>query len=294
MSLRDQITQFAVDTRHRPHQYATAQQNAAIARKMIAAHVRAVPWQAVQSYVSPGDMKRIVERIKPADLSMRAPLPAEFYGDLVTSAQYNGDSDGIYESFVESVYPSLGAHYEDTSDMKLCRQKAVALYLAQATGADTRQVVHQLYPNSEDSDERERVYDAIIAYGPLKHERDTEEAVARELGTFIQNLSFPDIDAERVYIVEPVQQQRTEEDTKEVKTTKKPTSSSGIKWAKHVETTSENEQNEGVDQWKAKHALSALFPFEKAAKQLVIMYHAPELGSKHIADECLRWATTRP
>lgn len=276
--LKDEVTRFAVDTRHRPHQYETPHQVEALMHKMLASHIRAVPWKGVYLHVSPSDLNRVVARTAPLNIGMRAaPLPP-FYVALKDRASFiKPIADGIYHDFKQHVYPKLGPLYEDTDEMKQQRRNTIALYLAKATDADIRGVVKQLYPNDDQRHEKERVYDAVIDYGPLRHELDTDIAVSRELGAFITNLSFPEINSGDLYIVEPIHEKSPEEDPRDEITTVIPTPSA-INWATPTpkDTQKSLKENKSITEWKSKHALGANFPAKHVAKQMITMYYAPQ------------------
>jgi len=277
--VRDEVTRYALDTKHRPHQYETPQQISHVMRKMLASHIRAVPWNAVYLHVSPGDYHRVVQRIAPMDLGQRVPPPAEFYAQLphqVERSQSN-DKDGIYAAFCEHIYPELKkVPYERSPQAAEDQKKALAIFLSKATNGDTRRVINLLYPAEETRDERERVYDATINYGPLKHEHDSEEAVARELGYFVRTMHFPDVESGKLYIVEPTPE--IVEPVRDAPPLEKRMSSSPITWTpapKKDNTSAELDSNPSIQKWKELHALGATFPSHKAAKQMLAQYHAP-------------------
>ena len=255
-----EVARFAGDTRHRASHYETAEQSAMLIRKMLATHIRAVPWQGVYMHVSPDDFGRMKKRAEPLDLGARLAPPAEFYVDLANHVDTEWNQDGVYNDFVEKVNP--GEH-------------SIVLYLAKATDADTRRVVNQLY---SDGDQKERVYNAMVAYGPLKHKHDTEREVTREIGEFIRNLTFPKINCGEMYLMEPVESNHVETP---VNARDVPVSHT---WAKYPESNTRYKDNVSVAQWKTKHGLNPTFPSRKAAKQMITMYYAPDhshlLGSK--------------
>lgn len=282
-AIRDEVTRYAVDTKHRPHQYETADQVAHVMRKMIASHMRVVPWGAVYLHVSPGDYQRVVKRT-PFDLGQRVAPPAEFYAALPAHVERepSKQAEGIYEAFSEHIYPELRkSPYERSENAAKDQQKALALFISQATDGNTREVVNLLYPDDSAKRERERVYDAVVSYGPLKHEYDTDEAVAREMGYFLRSMYFPDVENGKLYIVEPLdnrEQEYTdamETEAARAKTATTTGSSSEIQWAvpDQERVVIPLDDNKSVQAWKTQHALSPMFSSEKAAKQMLTQYH---------------------
>ena len=276
--IRDEVTRYATDTRHRPHQYETPQQIAQVMRKMLASHIRVVPWGAVYLHVSPGDYQRIIKRSAPLELGTRVAPPAEFYAALPDHIERSSkENDGIYEAFCEHVYPELKKpSYERSYDTTKDEQRALAIFLSQATNGDTRQVINKLYP--DDKRERERVYDATIAYGPLKDKHDSNDAVAKELGYFLRSLYFPNVENGQLYIVEPLPTLTpTEKDAPQDDSLvqKEPSlTPSTVQWALPLREERSSPLG-ALKVWKEQHALSALFPFKKAAKQMITCYYAP-------------------
>ena len=266
------VTQFAVDTKHRPHQYETPQQTNEIARKMIAASVRVVPWGDVYKYVSPGDMKRIMRRIKPLDLGEMAPPLHNFYKDLSNVVIHNRDyeNESVLDAFEEKVYPQLGASYDDSEEEKSLRKNALVLFLARCANADVRSLVNSLYPNYEDKQERERVYDAIQEHEILDKD-DNPADVARDIGFLIRNLYFPTIEDGSLYLVEPIKYEAPKSiEHVEIESIPEPD------WKEEEDQEINLDENIDVKEWKRRHALDSRFSSKNVAKQILTMYYAPE------------------
>ena len=190
------VTDFAVTTKHRPHQYETPQQTNEIARKMLASSIRAVPWQDVYRFVSPGDMQRIVTRIKPLDLGTMCAPPAEYYLDLSQRVVHNRDTSraDVLDSFEEHVFPSIKKKDKNTP---------LALFLCKASNGDVRSLENSIWPGYENKKQREHIYDAIKSYGSKKHKDDSVAVVARFIGFIIRNIHFPEIEDGSIFMVEP-------------------------------------------------------------------------------------------
>ena len=265
--LRDEMERFAKDTRHRPRQYETEEQTAHVLRKMIAAHIRCVPWDNVYLHVSPGDYNRVKERIKPARIEDRAPPSPEFFQALGTQAIPT-----------RACATGLLADYGDAIGETDEPGNVLSLYLCRASKGDVRMLCNALYTTN--SVKREHVYDQVVSSaGYVKHPAESTNVVARDLGSLISSLAFESITDGSLYLstagsAPSLPLGRSMDSV--------PSPATGI-----VFSEAPTEQVEwSMHGWKEHQVLSPLFSDKNAAKQLFVVHHAPEathLLEKHQA-----------
>lgn len=255
------LERWAQNTKHRPHQYETPAQLEAIARKMLASHIRAVPWQNVYAMVSPGDLTRVQQRCRPYDMGSTKAPPAEFFKDL----SKNISLDGTHVCF---------DHFREALNVEN-DGRALSLFLGVAMHADPHDLIEALYTESAEPNKKQ-LYNSIIAY-PLAHEKDDLRQVAQDIGFVLRGLSFGDIRDGTIYLVEPLPASLVQEDTRTTDDFKKEpleyASPQPKSWSTVDEASLRN--NIAVDEWKDAHGLNRNFCSRKAAKQLLGMHFAP-------------------
>lgn len=272
------VTSFAVDTKHRPHQYETPAQTSEIARKLLASSIRCVPWKDVYKFVSPGDMNRIIRRIKPMDLGDLNAPDASFYSDLRDRIVHNRDinDEGLLDSFEDHVFPKLSPLYDQSNADKQTRKDALVLFLCKAANGDVRSLVNTIWPNFEERNEKERVYNAIQSFGSLVDSDDDKQEVAREIGFLIRNLHFPEIDDGSIFLVEPVKYEERAIN-RNPSSAPPPLEMPEPEWNDSMDIDCRKlDDNIKLKEWKEKHAIDARFSSKNSAKQLLTMYYAPE------------------
>lgn len=268
------IARFADQTGHRPHQYESPAQVKQMLQKCLAAQVRATPWQDVFYHISPADMRRVEVRSNAAGqpVEKMPPPPVQFYTDLAKEIRLFVPRDSVALHFAETLFP--GYDHTTKGDAQIG-----ALFLAAAHGADTRQLLREIY---NDRDTVNRLSSAISHYA-----WPAPKIAAHGIAQIIKAAKFPGIEEGTLFVLPPNTLAEGAEERFASRTgPEAPPAQSALSllendpkdvliahWGPAEESVLRG--NKRIIDWKRVHGIHHVFPSRSVAKQMIIAEKAP-------------------